>query len=55
MGHPPPHPLMVKNPTCDDNDREVLDAILDKIKKSGYSALTPQERQRLFDVSRKIK
>lgn len=49
---PPPYG---KNPTCDDNDREVLDAILDKIKKSGYSALTPQERQRLFDVSRKIK
>ncbi|MDE5666447.1 MAG: rhomboid family intramembrane serine protease [Duncaniella sp.] len=49
---PPPYG---KTPTCDDNDREVLDAILDKIKKSGYSALTPQERQRLFDVSRKIK
>ncbi len=42
-------------PKCTDNDREVLDSILDKIKKSGYSALTPEERQRLFDVSRKIK
>lgn len=37
------------------DDRDALDAILDKIKKSGYSALTPSERQRLFDVSRKIK
>lgn len=42
-------------PNCPPDDREALDAILDKIKKSGYSALTPQERQRLFDVSRKIK
>lgn len=42
-------------PNCSRDDREALDAILDKIKKSGYSALTPQERQRLFDVSRKIK
>ncbi|MDE7475150.1 MAG: rhomboid family intramembrane serine protease, partial [Duncaniella sp.] len=43
------------SPNCSRDDREALDAILDKIKKSGYSALTPQERQRLFDVSRKIK
>ncbi|MCM1076170.1 MAG: rhomboid family intramembrane serine protease [Bacteroides sp.] len=43
------------NPQCNDDDREILDAILDKIKKSGYSALTPEERKRLFDVSRKIK
>lgn len=50
-----PPPYGQKNPSCDDNDREILDAILDKIKKSGYSALTPEERQRLFDVSRKIK
>lgn len=42
------------NPSCPQADREVLDAILDKIKKSGYSALTPEERRRLFDVSRKI-
>lgn len=42
-------------PTCSRSDREVLDSILDKIKKSGYAALTPEERQRLFDVSRKIK
>ena len=42
-------------PTCSRSDREVLDSILAKIKKSGYAALTPEERQRLFDVSRKIK
>ena len=43
------------SPSCGSDDREILDTILDKIKKSGYSALTPEERQRLFDVSRKIK
>ena len=43
------------NPTCTQDDREALDAILDKIKKSGYAGLTPEERQKLFDVSRKIK
>lgn len=42
-------------PSCSRSDREILDSILDKIKKSGYAALTPEERQRLFDVSRKIK
>ena len=37
------------------DERRELDTILDKIKKSGYSALTPAERDRLFNVSRKIK
>lgn len=36
-------------------ERAELDAILDKIKKSGYPSLTPAERDRLFSVSRKIK
>lgn len=36
-------------------DQAELDAILDKIKKSGYTSLTPQERKRLFDVSSRIK
>lgn len=36
-------------------DQAALDAILDKIKKSGYSSLTTQERKRLFDVSSRIK
>lgn len=35
--------------------RRELDTILDKIKKSGYSSLTAQERKRLFDVSSRIK
>lgn len=48
---PPPGPA----PKCDDNDREALDEILDKIKKSGYAGLTTEERKKLFDVSRKIK
>ena len=37
------------------DERAQLDAILDKIKKSGYSSLTASERDRLFSVSRKIK
>ncbi len=36
-------------------DEETLDIILDKIKKSGYSALSADERKRLFDVSRRMK
>lgn len=36
-------------------DQAELDIILDKIKKSGYSSLTPDERKRLFDVSKRIK
>ena len=31
-------------------ESEELDAILDKIKKSGYSALTEEEKKRLFEV-----
>lgn len=31
-------------------ENDEIDRILDKIKKSGYSALTPEEKQRLFDV-----
>lgn len=32
-----------------------LDEILDKIKKSGYTSLTNDEKRRLFEVSKKIK
>ena len=42
------------SPSIDDDDRAQLDEILDKIKKSGYAALTPEERKRLFDVSRRM-
>lgn len=37
------------------SDQENLDEILDKIKKSGYSSLTSEERDRLFNISRRIK
>lgn len=43
------------SPSISEDDREQLDEILDKIKKSGYAALTPDERRRLFDVSRRMK
>ena len=34
-------------------DMEEIDTILDKIKKSGYSALTEEEKKRLFDAGKK--
>jgi membrane associated rhomboid family serine protease len=37
------------------SDEEILNQILDKIKKSGYSALSSDERRRLFDVSNRMK
>ncbi|MDE5650569.1 MAG: rhomboid family intramembrane serine protease, partial [Duncaniella sp.] len=43
------------SPRIEKDDREVLDEILDKIKRSGYAALTPEERKKLFDVSRRVK
>lgn len=36
-------------------DESTLDEILDKVKKSGYGALSKEEKQKLFDISRKIK
>ncbi len=38
-----------------DTDRATLDAILEKVKKSGYTALTPEEKRLLFDISRNIR
>lgn len=38
-----------------DTDQRRLDAILDKVKKSGYTGLTAEEKRELFDVSRRIK
>lgn len=35
------------------NDQEILDHILDKIKASGYSSLSKDEKQRLFEASKK--
>ncbi|MCM1163274.1 MAG: rhomboid family intramembrane serine protease [Muribaculaceae bacterium] len=49
---PAPTPAAAQS---DIENRRELDSILDKIRQSGYSALTPQERKRLFDVSRNIK
>lgn len=43
-----------QTPTNEDDRRE-LDKILDKIKQSGYTALTADERRRLFEVSSRIK
>lgn len=43
------------NVNASHDDQETLNAILDKIKKSGYSALTAEEKRRLFDVSKRIK
>lgn len=37
------------------DDRRNLDAILDKIKHSGYTALTADERRQLFEISKRVK
>ena len=34
-------------------EEEGLNRILDKVKKSGYDGLTPEEKRRLFDITRK--
>ena len=34
-------------------DEEELNRILDKVKKSGYTNLTDEEKKRLFDMSQK--
>lgn len=41
-------------PQASEEDQELLDLILDKIKRSGYTSLTVAERKRLFDVSKRI-
>ena len=33
-------------------NQEEIDAILDKIRKSGYDSLTKEEKQKLFDASK---
>jgi len=32
-------------------NQEVIDRILDKIRKSGYDSLTKEEKKKLFDAS----
>ena len=34
-------------------EQEEIDAILDKLKQSGYSGLSSEEKKKLFDASRK--
>ena len=33
-------------------NQEEIDAILDKIRKSGYDSLTKEEKQKLFEASK---
>jgi membrane associated rhomboid family serine protease len=35
------------------NDKEEIDAILDKLKRSGYSSLSVKEKEKLFNASKK--
>lgn len=35
------------------SEQEAIDAILDKLKQSGYSSLSSEEKKRLFDASKK--
>lgn len=35
------------------NEQAEIDAILDKLKQSGYSSLSPEEKKRLFDASKR--
>ena len=37
----------------EENSQDEIDKILDKISKSGYSSLTKEEKERLFDSSKK--
>ena len=41
-------------PSPTSSPQRELDEILDKIRRSGYSSLTADERRRLFDVSKKL-
>ena len=36
------------------NSKKKFDRILDKIRKSGYDSLTKDEKQKLFDSSKKL-
>ena len=35
------------------DEQEVIDAILDKLKESGYSSLSAEEKKKLFDASKR--
>lgn len=36
-------------------DDKLLDMLLDKVNRSGYSSLSPSERQQLFELSQRVK
>lgn len=44
-----------KSTSISREDQDELDSILDKIKLSGYTALSAEEKRRLFEVSQRIK
>ena len=46
-----PHTHSERTSSMSKEDEQTLDIILDKIKKSGYSSLTEDEKRRLFQVS----
>ena len=50
---PPTTPPPTPNQKAANNDEAKLDAILDKIKHSGYDALTDEEKETLFNASRR--
>ncbi len=37
------------------SDEDMLDELLDKVNRSGYSSLSPAQRQRLFELSQRFK
>ncbi len=42
-------------PGSDADDEAELDQLLDKVNRSGYSSLTPAQRQKLFELSQRLK
>ena len=36
------------------NDKERLDALLDKVRRSGYTSLTSEERRQLIELSNRL-
>lgn len=50
-----PVPPRQRRPETQAELEDQLDTLLDKVNRSGYGSLTPAERQRLFELSQKIK
>lgn len=44
-----------RSSASDETDRATLDLLLEKVRKSGYASLSPEERRLLFEISRNIK